>query len=32
MLVQQMARFFHQQKKASLMVRLDISKAFDSVS
>ena len=32
MLVQQTARFLHKQKDASLLFKLDISKAFDSVS
>jgi len=32
MLVQQTARFFHQQKQPRILLKLDISKAFDSVS
>jgi len=32
MLVQQMARFLHQQKQPRILLKLDISKAFDSVS
>jgi hypothetical protein len=32
MLVQQTARFLHQQKQARIMLKLDITKAFDSVS
>ena len=32
MLVQQTARAFHQQKKARLFLKLDITKVFDSVS
>jgi hypothetical protein len=32
MLVQQTSRFLHRQKKASLLLKLDITKAFDSVS
>jgi hypothetical protein len=32
MLVQQTARLLHQQNKASLLFKLDISKAFNSVS
>ncbi|WVZ85337.1 hypothetical protein U9M48_032277 [Paspalum notatum var. saurae] len=32
MLVQQTARFLHQQKQARLLLKLDITKAFDSVS
>jgi hypothetical protein len=32
MLVQQMTRFLHQQKQPRLLLKLDISKAFDSVS
>ena len=32
MLVQQTARLFHSQSKARLLFKLDISKAFDSIS
>ena len=32
MLVQQTARFLHQQKQPRILLKLDISKAFDSVS
>jgi hypothetical protein len=32
MLVQQTSRLLHQQNKASLLLKLDITKAFDSVS
>lgn len=32
MLVQQLARFLHQQKQPSILLKLDISKAFDSVA
>jgi hypothetical protein len=32
MLVQQTARFLHQQREARILFKLDISKAFDSVS
>ena len=32
MLVQQSTRLFHQQKMPSLLLKLDITKAFDSVS
>lgn len=32
MLVQQLLRFLHQQKQPSILLKLDISKAFDSVS
>jgi hypothetical protein len=32
MLVQQTARFFHAQKQPRILLKLDISKAFDSVS
>jgi hypothetical protein len=32
MLVQQTARFLHHQKQPRLLLKLDISKAFDSVS
>jgi hypothetical protein len=32
MLVQQMTRFLHQQKQPHIMLKLDITKAFDSVS
>jgi hypothetical protein len=32
MLVQQTARFFHYQKKARILLKLDITKAFDSIS
>jgi hypothetical protein len=32
MLVQQMDRFLHQQKQPYILLKLDISKAFDSVS
>jgi hypothetical protein len=32
MLMQQMARFLHQQKQPQLLLKMDISKAFDFVS
>lgn len=32
MMVQQTARFLHAQKQPRIMLKLDISKAFDSVS
>jgi hypothetical protein len=32
MLVQQMARFLQQQKQSRILLKLDISKAFNSVS
>jgi hypothetical protein len=32
MLVQQTSRLLHQQRKASLLLKLDINKVFDSVS
>jgi hypothetical protein len=32
MLVQQTARFLNQQKQSRILLKLDVSKAFDSVS
>jgi hypothetical protein len=32
MLVQQIARFLHQQKQAFILFKLDFSQAFDSIS
>jgi hypothetical protein len=32
MLIQQMARFLHQRKQSSSLLKIDISKAFDSIS
>jgi hypothetical protein len=32
MLVQQTSRLLHQQNKATLLYKLDITKAFDSIS